>query len=193
MENKEINDLKAKLDKKLNKLKGRDERGIQTLFRIISKNHYTLLQMVDNKANIILTVNSIIISITMGGLVMSGVPADEFDIQYLHTIVTLITCLLSMIYAILSIIPNNEHGDANKHLEGLLYAGSFKKLNLPEYESQISELLENGEKLYSAIVKDVYYLGIIIDHKQKKIVRSMKLFMFGMGLSILTYFITRII
>lgn len=48
------------------KLQKYDARGIQTLFRAVSKNHYTLLKMVDNKAKIILTVNSIITSIFLG-------------------------------------------------------------------------------------------------------------------------------
>ena len=38
-----------------------DSRGVQTLFRTLSRNHYHLLRMVDNKAGIILTMNSIII------------------------------------------------------------------------------------------------------------------------------------
>jgi len=60
---------KSKVDKDFDKEKAKldkfDPRGTQTLFRTLSRNHYNLLKMIDNKASIILTVNSIIISLLM--------------------------------------------------------------------------------------------------------------------------------
>ncbi len=50
------------------KLEKFDIRGIQTLFRTVSRNHYTLLRMIDSKAGIILTINSIVISLAMGSI-----------------------------------------------------------------------------------------------------------------------------
>jgi len=48
---------------KSDKLDKFDARGSQTLFRTLSRNHYNLIKMIDNKASILLTINSIIISI----------------------------------------------------------------------------------------------------------------------------------
>ena len=56
---------KAENHKKFEKM---DARGIQTLFRTLSRNHYNLLKMVDNKAGIIITINSVIVSLLISVL-----------------------------------------------------------------------------------------------------------------------------
>ena len=54
--------------KKLRKAEGKPERGVETWFRLASKNLYTRLQIVDTKANILITANAIIISMVLGTL-----------------------------------------------------------------------------------------------------------------------------
>ena len=68
---------KSNFDEKLDKY---DARGVQTLFRTLLRNHYNLLKMVDSKSSIILTINSIIISLLMGALYV----APETDIEVLE-------------------------------------------------------------------------------------------------------------
>ena len=85
---------------KKGKLQKYDARGIQTLFRTLSRNHYNLLKMVDNKARIILTVNSIITSLLMSVLFLSK---DTQHIKLeLGARVLLICSMLSMIFALTS-------------------------------------------------------------------------------------------
>src|SRR5690606_21771569 len=48
-----------------NKQKKRPDRGIETMFRITSTNNQRLSDMADNKANILITVNSIILSVVI--------------------------------------------------------------------------------------------------------------------------------
>ena len=62
---KETNSL-DKVDLRKGKRHKYDARGVQTLFKTLSRNHYNLLKMVDNKARIVLTVNSIITSLLLG-------------------------------------------------------------------------------------------------------------------------------
>ena len=49
-------------------MQGSPERGIETWFRLASKNLYTRRQIVDTKSNILITVNAIIISVVLGSL-----------------------------------------------------------------------------------------------------------------------------
>ena len=57
------------LKKKLKKVEGRPDRGIETMFRLTSRNHLQLSAMADSKANILISVNAIIISIIISGLI----------------------------------------------------------------------------------------------------------------------------
>ena len=56
--------LKA-LKKKLAKVEPRSERGAETLFRLVSKNQYTLNTMIDRKSNILISINALILSIIL--------------------------------------------------------------------------------------------------------------------------------
>ena len=47
------------LKKKLAKVAPRSERGVETLFRLLSKNQYTLNTMIDTKSNILISINAL--------------------------------------------------------------------------------------------------------------------------------------
>ena len=44
-------------------------RGVETMFRLTSKNHLDLSNMADNKANIMISINSIILSVIVSVLI----------------------------------------------------------------------------------------------------------------------------
>ena len=54
------------LKKKLSKIEPRPEKGVETLFRLLSKNQYTLNAMIDRKSNILISINALILSIVLG-------------------------------------------------------------------------------------------------------------------------------
>ena len=100
-------DLKE-LKKKLKASKGRDDRGIQTMFRTTSKNHYTLNQMVDRKASIMISVNSIILSIIIGGMI-NTTNIEGFGVV-VPIFIMIFASFFSIIFAIIAIRPEVTHG-----------------------------------------------------------------------------------
>jgi len=98
--------LKA-LKKKLAKVEPRSERGAETLFRLVSKNQYTLNTMIDRKSNILISVNALILSIIIG-TVYSQMDSDPHLIY--PVVMILITNLISIAYAIFATRPELEHG-----------------------------------------------------------------------------------
>src|ERR1700704_5408892 len=64
--------LAAQAEKQAERLRkekqGRIERSISTMFRIMSNNHVNLSHMADSKANIMISVNTIVISIIVSVL-----------------------------------------------------------------------------------------------------------------------------
>ena len=166
----------------------RDEKGIQTLFRTLSKNHYTLLETIDRKSSIILTVNSILISLAMGAVMIEGVGADEMH-KMPQVMVIMMSALISMVFAVLAIIPHRTQGNNLNDNRGLLYEGNFTRIPLEEFEGKMSRLMENGEMLYSAMIRDIYFLGIVIEHKKRKINMALLTFISGLLISTVWYFV----
>lgn len=176
-----------KLKKKLLKAEGRPERGIETWFRLTSKNLYTRLQIVDTKANILITANSIIISVVLGSL-YTRLDQDPHLIFAVGGMV--ITNVLSIAFAILATIPRSQDNatDSNEALEkNLMTFDGFYEMAQEEYASTVMGLIENGNNLYSSMITDIHNLGIVLSRKYRLIRISYLVFLYGVILSVLAF------
>ncbi|MBX2875424.1 MAG: HD domain-containing protein [Saprospiraceae bacterium] len=183
--------LKA-MKKKLAKVEGRPERGIETMFRLTSRNHLDLSGMADSKANIMISINSIIMSVVMGSL-MSKLDSNEH--LYYPTVLLLLVNLASLIYAILSLRPNVSDGkftrdDIENQRTNLLFFGNFHKMSRKDYHWGMNKLMENANFLYSNLIDDVYFLGVVLARKYKLLRTSYNIFMYGMVLVVIAYIIS---
>ncbi|UTW66348.1 hypothetical protein KFE94_17110 [bacterium SCSIO 12643] len=188
-----INDNELKeLRKNLKSIKGRDSRGIQTLFRTTSKNHYTLNEMVDRKANIMITVNSIILTVIIGGVIqLPGTDAANFNMS---VALLSLASFLSVVFAVIAIAPNKTQGrftmEEIKNKQGnLLYFGNFHDMTFKDYEWGMLQKLNDSDYLYSSMIKDIYFLGQTLDRKYKLIRISLVTFIVGLTLSFLFFFV----
>lgn len=184
-----------KLKKRVKNMKGRDDRALQTLFRTTSKNHYTLNEMVDRKANIMITVNSIILSLVISGVI--GRQPLEHVYDYIPIILLTLTSMSSIIFAILSILPNRTQGKfSEEEIRGkkgnLLYFGNFHDMKQRDYEWGMLQMMNDSEYLYSSMIRDIYYLGQILYSKYSLIRWSLRIFLGGFILSLLSFGILRI-
>ena len=154
---------KAKDKKKL------DVKSLDTLYRTLSRNHYTLLRMVDNKASIILTVNSILITLLFGAMhLATGIDKDNIGI-FISSIIYFL--LISMIFALVGMFPHKYLGKKYKQsgYNGSLYAGNFASKSLTEFKSEFKRITVNGKTVFDEITTDIYFLGLAIKRKQTMI------------------------
>lgn len=180
-----------KLKKDIGKIKGRDDRGIQTLFRNTSRNHYTLNKMVDGKARIMITINSIILSLILGGII--GKSSNEVVLN-IPSIIFAVTNLISIAFAIISITPNKTQGnfteeDIRSKKGNLLYFGNFHNMHYRDFEWAFLQLLQDKDYLYTSMIKDFYYQGQILQVKNKLIRISLYSFLIGLVAAIASHFI----
>lgn len=174
------------IDKKLQKF---DNRGIQTLFRTLSRNHYNLLRMVDNKAGIIIAVNSIIISLSMGAIYI-GSNSSENNVGNNQIKFIICSCIASMTVALISMLPYRYRGKQfkNSTYKGSLYAQNFSMMTLKEFKANIFNTIETGANLYEEMINDIYFLGKYIAWKQKLVIVSFIIFLLGLlGSALMNY------
>ncbi|MRI01295.1 hypothetical protein GH721_12205 [Kriegella sp. EG-1] len=170
------------LKKKLAKIEPRSERGAETLFRLVSKNHYTLNAMIDRKSNILISINALILSIILGG-VLSQLDKDPHLI--FPAVMMLFTNLISITFAVLATRPEIKHGNSNS--DNLLYFGNFEEMKEKEYTNQLTDLIYKGDDLYKSIATDTFYLGKSITRKHKLLRKSFDVFLIGIILSVLAF------
>ena len=167
------------------------DRGIQTLFRVTLKNHLTLSDIADTKANILLSVNAIIISLVLSNLITKlDNPSNGYLIY--PTVIFVLFSVISMILAVLATRPNVTSGqftkeDVQNKKVNLLFFGNFHKMKLPDYEWAIKELVKDKEYIYSSLTKDLYFLGLVLDRKYKILRWTYTIFIVGIVISVLAF------
>lgn len=177
------------LKKKLQKAEGRPERGIETMFRLTSKNHIDISGMADSKANIMISINSIIISVLLGSL-MQKLDSNPHLIP--PTIILLIVTLSSIVYSVLSLRPNITSGKFSKEdianqKTNLLFFGNFHKMTREDYHWGMNRLMENSSFLYSNLIDDIFFLGVVLAKKYKYLRVAYNIFMYGIIVAVIAF------
>ena len=176
---------KASEEKNLKPVK--DGRGIETLYRSVYAYHISLTSIADNKANMMISINTIIISIviTLFGTGFTFSSGNGFSsVRFVFPMAfLLLTSLLAVVFAILSARPNvttKEKYELNKKDSSILFFGNFAQLELREFVGKIKALKDQKDELYDSMTVDIFYLGSVLVRKYNYLSWSYNIFMFGM-------------
>ncbi|GAB2531640.1 Pycsar system effector family protein [Spirosoma aerophilum] len=161
------------------------------MFRTTSANHLRLSEIADSKANIMISVNSIMVSILVSILPRR---IEENPHLMMPTALFLTTSVLTIVFAILATRPNVtqgtfSHEDIQQKKGNLLFFGNFHRMSLGEYEWGIQELMQDSSYLYGTMTRDIYYLGLVLAKKYKLLRVAYTIFMFGFVTSILAFLV----
>lgn len=164
-------------------------RGVESMFRLTARNQINLSSIADNKSNLLISVNSIIISIIMSVLVTRF---DEASNLIIPTLIFLVFSVVTIVFAILSTRPNVSSGtfakeDIKQNKVNLLFFGNFYNMKLEDYEWGMEELMNNDKYLYSTMIKDQYSLGKVLAKKYKLLGIAYNIFMVGIIISVLLF------
>ncbi|WP_158962215.1 Pycsar system effector family protein [Myroides fluvii] len=166
-------------------------RSIDTLFRTTLRNHTQLSAIADRKANILLSVNAIIISICLSTLIPKlDSPSNAHLI--IPTFVLIFFSVATIIFAIMSTRPKVTAGtfsqeEVDNHTVNLLFFGSFHKMPLDEYYKTLRNLIRKEENIYEALTTDLYYLGKVLNRKYTLLRITYTVFTIGILASVLAF------
>lgn len=188
---KMINNKKSKSkeikEKKLEKLE-RPERGIDTLFRVTLNNHTQLSAIADSKANILLSVNSIIISIILTAIIPKlDSPSNSHLI--IPTFILLLFSVATIVFTIMATKPkvstnHNIKNDIHTRKANILFFGNFHQLAVQDFNDAMNDLMKDRDYLYDTLIKDLYYLGVVLNKKYKLLSIAYTIFMIGIIVSV---------
>lgn len=196
-ERKSKKKLEKEKEKARLKVKYKDkspDRGIQTLFRVTMRNHIKLSDIADAKANILLSVNAIIISLAIANIIPNFTAPSNKTLM-VPTLIMMIFSVASIIGAVMSTRPDVtsgkftreevKSGDAN-----VLFFGNFHKMPYDQFQWAMQEIIENRTDVYDSLTKDLYMLGVVL-HKKYRLLRiTFNIFVIGIVLSVLSFFVT---
>ena len=167
----------------------RPEKGIETMFRITSNNHQRLSDMADNKAHIMISINSIILSVVLSVLLRK---LEDNEHLILPTVTLLLICLVTMVFSILATRPTVPPGrfipeEVLEKKPNLLFFGNFYRMSLHDYNAAMEKMMDNRDYLYGSLIKDIYSQGIVLGRKYRLLRIAYNVFMFGIIVSVLGF------
>ncbi len=183
-----LEDFKFHTGPKITEQEG-TRKGIQTLLRLTSSNHIQLSDMADSKANILISVNAIIISVILSVL-LRKLQTDPY--LTIPTAIFLVSAVITIIISILATRPKVTSGtfeddDVINKKTNLLFFGNFYKVPADKYERAMRTMMKDSDYLYSSIVQDIYQLGIVLGRKYRLIRLAYTIFMIGIIASVLAF------
>ena len=161
-------------------------KGIQTMLRLTSSNHLKLSEMADRKANILISVNSIIISV----LLIHKLSAESYLV--VPSIIFVTSAVTVIVISILATRPKISGGsfvmsEVKEKKTNLLFFGNFYKASYEEYNDAMSEMMLDTNYLYNTLIKDIYSIGVVLGRKYKLIRLAYNVFMIGIIVSVLAF------
>ena len=159
------------------------------MFKLTARNQINLSSIADNKSNILISLNGIIISLGLAALATNF--RDEPAI-IMPTVLFIVFSLSTIILAILSTRPNISKpkfslDDIKLKKVNMLFFGNFHKMKLEEYDQVIKEMINDDQYLYSTMTQDQYYLGKVLAKKYKLLRWAYNVFMVGLVVSVIAF------
>ena len=157
-----------------------DRTAVDNILRVNHGNQMRLGLMADAKANIMITVASIVFSVTIANL--------DNELMKWPLLTFAFGCFFSLLFAIFAIIPKTNYPkdatgdiDRNSPFFNPLFFGHFAHLPIEEYKEDYAEKLMNDDRIYDALAGEMYFSGKALALIKYKWLRwSYGMFLFGM-------------
>jgi hypothetical protein len=137
------------------------------LLRTTQQHHVTLSAMADTKANIIITVSSIVLTLSLGKV-------DQPELRLSVVTLTIFT-LMALLLAILAVLPKYRPlrlGTTELPPNfNVLFFGHFSELSRDRFLVEIAQTLGPKGSIYSTMAKDIYSLGSYLAHHKYRYLR----------------------
>jgi predicted metal-dependent HD superfamily phosphohydrolase len=182
-------------EKELEKAEASSEKGIDTMFRMAASNNQRLFTLADNKAHILITANSIMMSVIIS-VVLRKLAENPFLTW--PTFILLGTSFVSTIFSILATRPRLDGGtfsqsDLDQKEVNLIYFGNFYKMTVSEYINGMEVIMADRQFLYRTMIRDTYWHGMILGKKFGFLRKAYNVFLFGLTISIAAFVIAFLI
>ena len=159
------------------------------MIRQTRSHHVQLSSMADMKANMMLTVASLLIPLSIRFL-------DDPRLQ-LAALTMIIFSIITVLLAAYAAMPKmlwkhgpNEMADLKNPSFNLLFFGSFTKMDYNDFEHAMEQLMNDHEEVYEKQIKEIYLMGQYLAREKYRFVRFAYIsFITGMVVSSVLYIV----
>jgi hypothetical protein len=165
------------------------KRGIETLFRSNYRVNMDLSALADAKANIMISINGLIVSILIASIA-PGIEKNPW--LYLPTSLFLVGCLGSLVFAVLAARPRVQSAvvtkeSALRNRTNILFFGNFHRMSQDDYVDAMKQVVQDPTQIYEMMMKDVYGIGSVLQKKYKLLRTSYTIFIGALVLGVVSF------
>ncbi len=185
-------------DKKKDKRKklGTRKRGVETMFRSAYRAHLDLTALADAKANIMISINGLILSIILASI---GPKIDSNTWLVIPTIIMLVGCVAAIVYAVLAARPrvspktNITLEEVMRSKLNLLFFGNASQLSEDDFLEGLGWMMRDSELIYRSMMQDLYGMARVLSRKFALLRTSYTVFMIGIAVSVFAFIVVFIL
>lgn len=139
------------------------------LLRQTRVHHVQLSSMADIKANMLLTLSAVVITV-MAPHVMK--PALRWA-----ALVLIVFCLATVVLAVYAVMPKvplragDRVVDPRSRTFNLLFFGDFMQMSYDEFEGAMEKVLNDPSEAYQVQVREIYTLGVFLARKKYRVLK----------------------
>ena len=164
-------------------------RGIETMFRSAYRVQMDLTGLADNKANMMISINGIIISIIIAA-VSPKLDANPWLI--LPSTIFLVGTLVSIVFAILAARPHISTQpitleDLANSQGNILFFGNFANLARPDFQEGMLDLMQDRQVMYETMIDNIYDIGAVLKKKFALLKIAYTSFMLALVMGVLSF------
>jgi hypothetical protein len=165
------------------------DTGVSSFFRVLSNNLNHQNMLADNKANIMIYINMVVLSLVIGS---SARNTEYWQNLFVPIIMFVLTSLLAVVFAVLATRPNFVKGivtqdDLDNKKSNLFFFGNFTSLTAQDFEDTMLTILKDDDYLYRSLLGDFYGQGIVLKRKYRLLKYSYNIFLIGLVLSTIVF------
>jgi hypothetical protein len=171
------------------KQKPRKGAAAETLYRVTLRNQLNAISIADQKANIIIGINTILISIVMA--VFGTDPTLQRLEAFLHInllipfSIMLATCFASAIVAVFVVRPLIKPWKDD--YKGKVFFKDYKKQSLDQFQEEMMEVLKSSSSIYEHMNTDMYLSGRAVIRKYRLLRIAYHIFLAGFVLAVFSF------
>jgi hypothetical protein len=162
--------------------KGNLRNAVQTYFRVTFANHIHLSQIADNKAHMLISINSVLVSLVVSVLTYKNL-AQTTPAVLLPVSIFVLSSLASLSLAVWSVRPRITDTfrqlPESEQRKAIAFFGNFTQLDLATFETWTDELLSSRSLLHRSLTHDLYHLGKVLARKYRLLQMSYQVFLIG--------------
>jgi hypothetical protein len=183
---------KEKKDKKDKSKKSDKKRGIETMFRVTYHNHVALSQLADSKANMLISINGLIISVMIAVLTPR---LGSISWAFAPALVLIVGCMISLAFAVIGSRPRLNRTpvtveQVRSNEANVLFFGQFMSMPLGDFQDSMRALMKDPGLLYDNLTRQLYFMGHALIKKYRLVQIAYATFLAATGLGTALFVVT---